>query len=192
MFAKKEQLQAATVKVELGLSGLDLDMHPITNVKSHGKKKRRFNDEQIRLLEVMFESDSRPESVIKQQLANELGLLQPRQIAIWFQNRRARSKAKQIERDYNVLKDSYDALSSRYESLKRENQSLRIQLQKLKNQLEMGHGNQPNGSNRADENSGAIFDITRRLPLYSKKMTICFHPMTITEMLREGMKIGWF
>ncbi|KAE8727333.1 Homeobox-leucine zipper protein ATHB-23 [Hibiscus syriacus] len=100
MFAK-EQHQAASVKVELGLSGLDLDIHPITNVKSHGKNKRRFNDEQIRSLEVMFESDSRPESVIKQQLANELGL-QPRQIAIWFQNRRARSKAKQIERDYNV------------------------------------------------------------------------------------------
>lgn len=116
--------------MELGLSGLDhLDMRhqPITNIKSSNRNKRRFSDEQIRSLEVMFESDSRPESVIKQQLANELGL-HPRQIAIWFQNRRARSKAKQIERDYNVLKDSYDALSSSYGSLKRENQSLRTQV----------------------------------------------------------------
>ncbi|MBA0718806.1 hypothetical protein Golax_006534 [Gossypium laxum] len=157
MLANKEQLHTAAVKMELGLSGLDhLDMrhHPITNIKSSNRNKRRFSDEQIRSLEVMFESDSRPESLIKQQLANELGL-QPRQIAIWFQNRRARSKAKQIERDYNVLKESYDALSSSYESLKRENQSLRIQLQKLKGQLEMEHENQQHyGPNRADENSG--------------------------------------
>ncbi|GMJ06299.1 ARABIDOPSIS THALIANA HOMEOBOX 7, homeobox 7 [Hibiscus trionum] len=166
MFAKQEQLQAAAVKVELGLLGLDLDMiqHPITNVKSHSKNKRRFSDEQIRSLEVMFESDSRPESVIKQQLANELGL-QPRQIAIWFQNRRARTKAKQIERDYNVLKESYDALSSTCESLKRENQSLRNQLQKLKSQLEMEHGNQPYGSNRADVNIGAMFDTNEKAAL---------------------------
>ncbi|KAK8489092.1 hypothetical protein V6N13_046840 [Hibiscus sabdariffa] len=164
MFAKQEQLQAAAVKVELGLLGLDLDMHPIPNVKSHRKNKRRFSDEQIRSLEVMFESDSRPESVIKQQLANELGL-QPRQIAIWFQNRRARTKAKQVERDYNVLKESYEALASSYESLKLENQSLRIQLQKLKSRLEMEHGNQPSGSNRADENSGAIFDTNEKATL---------------------------
>ncbi|KAJ6695229.1 HOMEOBOX-LEUCINE ZIPPER PROTEIN [Salix koriyanagi] len=70
----------------------------------------------------MFESKSRPEPEIKQQLADEIGL-EPRQVAIWFQNRRARLKTKQVEKDF--------------ESLKRENQSLLIQLQKLKNQ----HGN---------------------------------------------------
>ena len=128
MLARKEQLQAAAmVKVELGLSGLDLGMHSITNIKPSSKNKKRFSDEQIKSLEFMFESDSRPESLIKQQLANELGL-QPRQIAIWFQNRRARSKTKQIERDYNILKESYDALASSYESLKKENESLRIQV----------------------------------------------------------------
>ncbi|XVF12868.1 hypothetical protein REPUB_Repub08aG0157200 [Reevesia pubescens] len=154
MFTRKEQPQAAaTVKVELGLSGLDLGMHPFTNIKRSSKNMRRFSDEQIKSLEFMFESDSRPESLIKQQLANELGL-QPRQIAIWFQNRRARSKTKQIERDYNVLKESYDALAYRYESLKTENQALRIQLQKLKSQLEMEHGNKPYQPNKTVGNSG--------------------------------------
>ncbi|XVE58157.1 hypothetical protein DITRI_Ditri04bG0147800 [Diplodiscus trichospermus] len=166
----KEQLQAAaTLKVELGLSGLALDMHPITKIKPSSKKKRKFSDEQIKLLEFMFESDSRPESPIKQQLANELGL-HPRQIAIWFQNRRARSKTKQIERDYNILKESCDALASSYESLKRENQSLRCQLQRLTSQLEIEHENKtygPNGTagNGADgkfESRSAIFDAKEK------------------------------
>ncbi|XWS61526.1 hypothetical protein CRYUN_Cryun07bG0132900 [Craigia yunnanensis] len=172
MLARKEQLQAAeTVKGELGLSGLDLDyMRPIANVKSSSKNKRRFSDEQINSLEFMFESDSRPESLIKHQLANELGL-QPRQIAIWFQNRRARSKTKQIERDYNILKESYDALASSYESVKRENQSLRYQLQKLKSQLEIEQANKTYGPNRTagnsadgkSENRSAIFDPKEKI-----------------------------
>jgi homeobox-leucine zipper protein len=62
---------------------------------------------------------------IKQQLANEIGL-EPRQVAIWFQNRRARLKTKQIEKEYSLLKANYEALASRFESLKRENQSLLI------------------------------------------------------------------
>lgn len=95
---------------------------------------RRFNDEQIKLLEIMFKAESRPESRIKQQLANELGL-HPHQVATWFQNRRARLKTKQIEREYSILKASYDTLASSFESLKIENQSLLLQLQKLKNML---------------------------------------------------------
>ncbi|KAG6781231.1 hypothetical protein POTOM_014122 [Populus tomentosa] len=84
------------------------------------------------------EKESRPELEIKQQLANEIGL-EPRQVAIWFQNRRARLKTKQIEKEYSLLKANYEALASRFESLKRENQSLLTQ--KLKNQRVKQHGN---------------------------------------------------
>ncbi|KDP25205.1 hypothetical protein JCGZ_20361 [Jatropha curcas] len=107
---------------------MDRSMQPT----SGNANRRRFSDEQIKFLEFMFEAESRPEAQIKQQLANELGL-QPRQVSIWFQNRRARLKTKQVEREYNRLKASHDALASRLESLKRENQSLLIQLKKLKN-----------------------------------------------------------
>ncbi|MCD9640735.1 hypothetical protein HAX54_026260 [Datura stramonium] len=93
--------------------------------------RRRFNDEQIKSLEDMFVTESRPELRTKQQLAKRLGL-QPRQVAIWFQNKRARSKSKQLELEYRMLQISYDNLGSKYELLKKEHESLLIQLQRLK------------------------------------------------------------
>ncbi|KAG5036074.1 hypothetical protein JHK87_010984 [Glycine soja] len=99
------------------------------------ENKRRFSDEQIRSLECIFESESKLEPRKKMQLARDLGL-QPRQVAIWFQNRRARWKSKRIEQEYRKLKDEYDNLASRFESLKKEKDSLQLELQKLSDLLE--------------------------------------------------------
>lgn len=107
-------------------SSQNLDLHNMTS-RRNSKTKRKFSDEQIKSLEIMFEAESRPESRRKLQLANELGLL-PHQVAIWFQNRRARLKTKQIEREYRILKASYDTLASSFESLEREHQSLLLQV----------------------------------------------------------------
>lgn len=95
--------------------------------KNKMKNKRRFSDEQIRLLESIFESETKLEPRKKLQLARDLGL-QPRQVAIWFQNRRARWKSKQIEQDYRTLRANYDNLASRFESLKKEKQTLMLQV----------------------------------------------------------------
>ncbi|KAE8697191.1 Homeobox-leucine zipper protein ATHB-7 [Hibiscus syriacus] len=101
-----------------------------TTKKKKNKNKRRFSDEQIKSLESMFESETRLEPRKKLQVAKELGL-QPRQVAIWFQNKRARWKSKQLEQDYSILQANYDNLAAKYESLKKEKQALVIQLQKL-------------------------------------------------------------
>lgn len=98
------------------------------------ENKRRFSDEQIKSLESMFESETRLEPRKKIQLASELGL-QPRQVAIWFQNKRARWKSKQLERDYSILLGNFNNLASRYEALKKEKQNLVLQLQKLNNDM---------------------------------------------------------
>ncbi|KAF8379785.1 hypothetical protein HHK36_029234 [Tetracentron sinense] len=103
--------------------------------KSKNSKKRRFSHEQIKSMESMFESESKLETRQKLHLATELGL-HPRQVAIWFQNRRARWKSKNLERDYSILRANYDTLASQFESLKKEQQSLLIQLQKLRDLLE--------------------------------------------------------
>jgi homeobox-leucine zipper protein len=62
-----------------------------------------------------------PERKLK--LAEEL-CLQPRQVAIWFQNRRARWKTKQLERDYGTLKANYEALNLDYSNLEQKNEAL--------------------------------------------------------------------
>ncbi|XP_031493561.1 homeobox-leucine zipper protein ATHB-12-like [Nymphaea colorata] len=100
------------------------------------RKKRRFSQEQIRSLEKIFENETtRLEPRKKVQLARELGL-HPRQIAIWFQNRRARWKTKRVEKDYGLLKADYDALLASFESLKQEKQALLEQIEKLSRLLE--------------------------------------------------------
>lgn len=87
------------------------------------RTRRRFSEEQIKSMESMFETQTKLEPRQKLQLARELGL-QPRQVAIWFQNKRARWKSKQLEREYRGLKADYDALLSSFDSLKKEKQLL--------------------------------------------------------------------
>ncbi|PSR88350.1 Homeobox-leucine zipper protein like [Actinidia chinensis var. chinensis] len=81
-----------------------------------GEKKRRLNMEQVKTLEKNFELGNKLEPERKMQLARALGL-QPRQIAIWFQNRRARWKTKQLEKDYEVLKRQFEAIKANNDAL---------------------------------------------------------------------------
>ncbi|CAN1262370.1 Homeobox-leucine zipper protein HAT5 [Linum perenne] len=88
------------------------------------EKKRRLSADQVKFLEKSFEVENKLEPERKTQLAKDL-CLQPRQVAIWFQNRRARWKTKQLEHDYQTLESSYDTLNSDYDGLLKENDLLK-------------------------------------------------------------------
>ncbi|CAL9748340.1 unnamed protein product [Musa acuminata subsp. burmannicoides] len=98
-------------------------------------KKRRLSPEQVRLLERSFEAENKLEPERKSELARKLGL-QPRQVAVWFQNRRARWKTKQLEHDFDRLKSSYGSLLSDHDSLLKENDRLRSQVISLTEKLQ--------------------------------------------------------
>ncbi|KAK9046740.1 hypothetical protein V6N11_052618 [Hibiscus sabdariffa] len=92
-----------------------------------GEKKRRLNTEQVKTLENNFELGNRLEPERKMQLARALGL-QPRQIAIWFQNRRARWKTKQLEKDYDLLKRQYQVMKADNDALQAQNKKLNAEV----------------------------------------------------------------
>uniref|UniRef100_A0A2P2JX58 Homeobox-leucine zipper protein n=1 Tax=Rhizophora mucronata TaxID=61149 RepID=A0A2P2JX58_RHIMU len=97
-------------------------------------KKRRLTLDQVNSLEKNFEVENKLEPERKLKLAEELGL-QPRQVAIWFQNRRARWKTKKMEREYGNLKANYEALKLDYNNLEKENEALVLKLKELKAKL---------------------------------------------------------
>lgn len=96
-----------------------------------GERKKRLSLEQVKALEKSFEIGNKLEPERKIQLARALGL-QPRQIAIWFQNRRARWKTKQLERDYEVLKKQFEVLKADNDALHAQNEKLHAELLVLK------------------------------------------------------------
>ncbi|CAL5341985.1 unnamed protein product [Camellia sinensis] len=70
--------------------------------QSSKHNKKRLTQDQVRLLETSFSSSKKLEPERKLRLAQELGI-PPRQIAIWYQNKRARWKAQKLELDYGTL-----------------------------------------------------------------------------------------
>lgn len=130
-----------------------------------GEKKRRLNMEQVRTLEKNFELGNKLEPERKMQLARALGL-QPRQIAIWFQNRRARWKTKQLEKDYDQLKRQFDAMKSENDALQAQNKKLHAEMLALKNReptefINLNKETEGSCSNRSDNSSDINLDISR-------------------------------
>ncbi|KAG0626371.1 hypothetical protein M758_2G120900 [Ceratodon purpureus] len=101
-----------------------------TDPSHHVEKKRRLSFDQVRSLERNFELENKLEPERKMQLAKDLGL-QPRQVAVWFQNRRARWKTKQLERDYEMLNTGYLKLKADFEAAVREKDALQAKVQRL-------------------------------------------------------------
>ncbi|KAL8160354.1 hypothetical protein V2J09_001891 [Rumex salicifolius] len=91
-----------------------------TNVR----KKLRLTKDQSALLEESFKLHSTLNPKQKLALADRLNL-RPRQVEVWFQNRRARTKLKQTEVDCELLKKWCETLTNENRRLQKEVQELR-------------------------------------------------------------------
>ncbi|CAH2033812.1 unnamed protein product [Thlaspi arvense] len=99
-------------------------------------KKRKLTPGQLRLLEESFAEEKRLEPDRKLWLAEKLGL-QPSQVAVWFQNRRARFKTKQLEHNCDALRASYAKLKTDRDILFLQNETLKNKVALLKEKLKM-------------------------------------------------------
>ncbi|KAG7032186.1 Homeobox-leucine zipper protein HAT5 [Cucurbita argyrosperma subsp. argyrosperma] len=116
--------------------------------RNRGGKKRRLTLDQVRMLERTFNAENKLEHERKVQIAEEIGL-RPRQVAVWFQNRRARSKTKKIEIDYESLNAEYDKLKNDFDSLLKVNHELKAEVDQLRDKWaateKMNNSNEPVG-----------------------------------------------
>ncbi|KAF5751846.1 putative homeobox protein [Tripterygium wilfordii] len=88
------------------------------------RKKLRLTKEQSRLLEESFRHNHTLNPRQKDALALQLKL-RPRQVEVWFQNRRARSKLRQTEMECEFLKRWFGSLKEQNRRLRKEVEELR-------------------------------------------------------------------
>ncbi|XP_016483184.1 homeobox-leucine zipper protein HAT22-like [Nicotiana tabacum] len=120
----EEEVELDTNKVIISPKLDDVDQEQDEDHEFGTRKKLRLNKEQSAILEDSFKEHSTLNSKQKRDLATRLSL-RPRQVEVWFQNRRARTKLKQTEVDCEILRKCY-------EDLKVENRRLNTELQELK------------------------------------------------------------
>ncbi|MED6130730.1 hypothetical protein PIB30_003306 [Stylosanthes scabra] len=109
---------------------IDVDVDDESNNNGNPRKKLRLTKQQSALLEESFKHHSTLNPKQKQELSRKLNL-RARQVEVWFQNRRARTKLKQTEVECSVLKKCC-------ERLREENKRLQKELQHLKSMTQTG------------------------------------------------------
>ncbi|KAG8069587.1 hypothetical protein GUJ93_ZPchr0006g44008 [Zizania palustris] len=116
-------LSSASGKRELERAGSGVDDEDGAD-GAGGRKKLRLSKDQATVLEECFKTHSTLNPKQKVALANKLGL-RPRQVEVWFQNRRARTKLKQTEVDCEYLKRWCERLAEENKRLEKEVAELR-------------------------------------------------------------------
>ncbi|XP_065854997.1 homeobox-leucine zipper protein HAT14 isoform X2 [Euphorbia lathyris] len=104
--------------------GSKRDMESDDDENGLTRKKLRLSKEQSAFLEESFKEHNTLNPKQKIGLAKQLNL-RPRQVEVWFQNRRARTKLKQTEVDCEYLKRCCETLTEENRRLQKELQELR-------------------------------------------------------------------
>ncbi|XVF70135.1 hypothetical protein PTKIN_Ptkin11bG0137700 [Pterospermum kingtungense] len=110
-----------------------MDVHS-QKLYSSKHNKKRLNQDQVRLLEKSFTANKKLEPELKLHLANQLGV-PPRQVAIWYQNKRARWKTESLELDYNTLQVKLENALSEKRRLEKDVKYLQEELRKAQEMM---------------------------------------------------------
>ncbi|XP_074570805.1 homeobox-leucine zipper protein ATHB-13-like [Curcuma longa] len=157
------------------------------------RKRRSLSKEQVRTLEKSFEQGNKLEPEKKMQLARALGL-QPRQVAIWFQNRRARWKTKQLEKDYDALRRQLEAIKSENEALRAHNEKLQAEILALKGRdtsepINLNKETEASCSNRSESSSGRTSMAMESCSFHPRHGLALFASVRPAEMEMDCPKI---
>ncbi|KAI3700920.1 hypothetical protein L2E82_45561 [Cichorium intybus] len=118
---EREENEAERESSSHGISGDDDEEG---GEASAARKKLRLSKDQAAVLEETFKEHNTLNPKQKLALAKQLDL-RPRQVEVWFQNRRARTKLKQTEVDCEYLKRCCDTLTEENRRLQKEVNELR-------------------------------------------------------------------
>lgn len=120
-----------------------------SNKNQFHHKKKRLTQDQVKLLERSFSSDNKLEPDRKLLLAKQLGI-PARQVAIWYQNKRARWKTQNLELGYNAIQVQLETALAEKRKLEKDVERLKGELNRahellldLNNQRQVGGDNHP-------------------------------------------------
>ncbi|CAN1828661.1 Homeobox-leucine zipper protein ATHB-52 [Linum perenne] len=100
----------------------------------HSQKKKRLTQEQVRVLERSFNFNKKLAPELKFELASQLGV-PPRQVAVWYQNKRARWKTQTLELDHNTLEMKLENMAAQKRRLEKEVARLHYELKKAQDMV---------------------------------------------------------
>lgn len=128
-----------------------MDFHYIPNqdTSKPQQRSRRLTQAQVRFLESSFTTDHKLQSERKHQLATRLGV-SPRQVAIWYQNRRARHKTQTLEYDYRTIQLRLEDALAEKRRLEKEVVMLKHELNKAQQTLLIASSGTANSAANSD------------------------------------------
>lgn len=124
-------------------------------MRQEKQSKKRLSQEQVRVLERSFTTHKKLEPELKQKLAKQLGV-PPRQVAIWYQNKRARWRTQSLEVEYSTVQVKLEHALADKRRLERDVKQLREELRQTQHML-MFNNNSSNSSSGFENNCSSDY-----------------------------------